>query len=92
MTAKARTLHRFSDYFGVTKPQSQLDFVDIPLDTDIQLYVDPYALHVSSVDWLRTCGDLVANYFQLLIRSIRDQDRAKAMQLLSNLQDRKSVV
>jgi hypothetical protein len=41
---------RFSDYFGISKGQSQLDFVDVPLDTDIELYVDPYALHISPVD------------------------------------------
>ncbi len=87
MSPKARGQHRFSDHFGIKKAQSQLDFVDIPLDTDIELYVDPYALHVSPVDWLRTCGDLVANYFELLIQTLRDQNQAKAMGLLSNLRE-----
>jgi hypothetical protein len=78
---------RFSDHFGIKRDQSQLDFVDIPLHTDIALYVDPYALHVSSVDWLRKCGDLVANYFQLLIEAIRAGDQGRAMRLLSNLKE-----
>jgi len=79
--------NRFSDHFEIKTSQSQLDFVDIPLDTDIELYVDPYALHVSSVDWLRTCGDLVANYFQLLITTLGNHDEAKVMRLLSNLKE-----
>jgi hypothetical protein len=85
--SKAGSLYRFSDHFNIGKPQSQLDFVDIPLETDIKLYVDPYALHISPVDWLRTCGDLVVNYFHLLIMALRDKDHAKAMMLLSNLHE-----
>lgn len=79
--------YRFSDHFGIAKRQSQLDFVDVPLNTDINLYVDPYALHVSSVDWLRTCGDLVVNYFQDVLESIRSKDGARALLLLANLKE-----
>jgi hypothetical protein len=87
LAAKKRGLYRFSDHFGISRSQSQLDFVDIPLDTDIRLFVDPYALHVSPVDWLRTCGDLVANYFELLIQTLKARDEAKALGLLSNLHE-----
>lgn len=87
MARKSIGQHRFSDHFGIPKGQSQLDFVDIPMDTDIELYVDPYALHVSPVDWLRQCGDLVANYFQVLIEALRDKDHSRAMTLLSNLRE-----
>jgi hypothetical protein len=76
---------RFSDHFGISKGQSRLDFVDIPMNTDIELYVDPYALHISPVDWLRHCGDLVANYFDVLLKALRDKDSTRAMNLLSNL-------
>jgi hypothetical protein len=64
-----------------------LDFVDIPLDTDIRLFIDPYALHVSPVDWLRVSGDLIANYFDLLIQTLKRKDETKAMNLLSNLHE-----
>lgn len=87
MRMKSSPLYRFSDHFNIGKPQSQLDFVDIPLETDIKLYVDPYALHISPVDWLRTCGDLVVNYFQLLIVALRDKNHSKAMMLLANLHE-----
>lgn len=85
--AKQNRLYRFSDHFNLRRPQSQLDFVDIPLETDIKLYVDPYALHISPVDWLRTCGDLVVNYFHLLLKALRSGDKDKAMMLLSNLHE-----
>lgn len=87
MAPKSRGLYRFSDHFKIDKKQSQLDFVDIPLDTDIRLYVDPYALHISPVDWLRTASALVVSYFDLLLQALRKADRAKAMMMLSHLHE-----
>lgn len=87
MSAQRRVSYRFSDHFGIAKPQSQLDFVDMPLDTDILLFVDPYALHISQADWLRTCGDLVVNYFDLLIQTLKVKDKDKALSLLANLRE-----
>ena len=34
----------FSSYFDIIKTQAELDFVDIDLNLDTPLYVDPYAL------------------------------------------------
>jgi hypothetical protein len=82
-----RGQYRFSDHFGISKPQSQLDFVDIPLDTDVSLYVDPYALSVSPNDWLRECGNIVVNFFEYFLAAIRDGDDQKVMSLISNLHE-----
>lgn len=87
LATKRRGLYRFSDHFKIDKKQSQLDFVDIPLDTDIRLYVDPYALHISPVDWLRTAGALVVGYFDLLLQALKKGDKPKAMAMLSHLHE-----
>jgi hypothetical protein len=78
-----RGQYRFSDHFHLNKQQSQLDFVDIPLDTDISLYVDPYALNVSGNDWLRECGNIVVSFFDYFLGVIRKSDRAKSMMVLA---------
>lgn len=85
--AKRRGLYRFSDHFKLSKQQSQLDFVDIPLDTDVRLYVDPYALSVSGNDWLRECGSIVVNFFAYFLGVIRRNDVAKSMRVISNLHE-----
>jgi hypothetical protein len=61
--------------------------VDIPLDTDIALFVDPYALTVAGDDDLRNCGDVVVEYFELLLAAIKDKDEKTAFELLSNLHE-----
>lgn len=78
---------RFSDYFKLKKSQYELDFVDIPIETDIPLYVDPYALHISNLDWLRECGNNVVGYFELLIAKIRAKDNKTVLQLLDNFHE-----
>ena len=85
--APKRGMYRFSDHFQINKKQSQLDFVDIPLDTDIRLYVDPYALYISPVDWIRTAGALVVGYFDRLLEALKKGDRAKAMTMLAHLHE-----
>lgn len=85
--ASKRGRYRFSDHFKLRKSQNQLDFVDIPLDTDISLYVDPYALSVSGNDWLRECGNIVVNFFGYFLSVIRNNDEAKSMRVIANLHE-----
>lgn len=78
---------RFSDYFKLGKSQSELDFVDIPLETDISLFVDPYALSIENDEWFAECNNLVVDYFQLVVDSIKGNDLTTAKRLLFNLHE-----
>jgi hypothetical protein len=64
-----------------------LDFVDIPLDTDIPLFVDPYALSIDDDPWFVECNNLVIDYFELLVNSIRNGNDSLSLKLLSNLHE-----
>jgi len=79
---------RFSEHFALGKSQPELDFVDIPLDTDINLCVDPYALSIIDDDpWFVECNNLVVDFFQLVVNSIRGGFSDVARDLLSNLRE-----
>lgn len=78
---------RFSDHFGLNKSQAELDFVDIPFNTDLPLFVDPYAISVEEDPWFGECNDLIVDYFQLVVDSIRNSDIEVAKKLLSNLHE-----
>jgi hypothetical protein len=85
--ARKRGHYRFSDHYKLNKSQSQLDFVDIPLDTDVGLYVDPYGLSVSGDDWLRECGNIIVNFFDFFLSAIQKKDEVKVMHLISHLHE-----
>jgi hypothetical protein len=78
---------RFSDEFALGKCQAELDFVDIPLNTDIPLFVDPYALSVETDPWFIQCSNLVVGFFERLIGSIKRDDTATAISMLLNLHE-----
>ena len=78
---------RFSDYFNLGKSQAELDFVDVPLNTDLPLFLDPYALSIEEDPWFKECNNLVVGYFQLVIDSIRENDLTSTRRLLLNLHE-----
>src|ERR1700733_2603671 len=84
---KYRIAQRFSNHFQINKRQSELDFVDILIDTDIRLYIDPFALSVEDDDWSKECSDLVVGFFEDLVASIRGGNLSRAGDLLSNLHE-----
>lgn len=77
----------FSEHFSIHLPQNELEFVDIPLETDVPLFVDPYAFKVCHGDWFVDCNDLLIGYFQRLIDAIRRGDDDEAKRLLLNLSE-----
>ena len=78
---------RFSDYFKLGKSQAGLDFVDIPVNGDIRLFVDPYAFGLENDPWFVESNDLIVDYFSLLIESIRASKLDQAKRLLTNLHE-----
>lgn len=75
----------FTRYFGINKAQSELDFVDIFIDQDTPLYVDPYALTTRNDAWSQLCCDLVVSFFSAVMRAVHSKDRSAGIRLLSHL-------
>ena len=78
---------RFSDYFGINKSQAELDFVDIPLNTDIELYVDPFAIFLDKDIWFNKCNNLIIDFFDRLIYELKNNNKSKALELMGNLSE-----
>jgi hypothetical protein len=73
---------RVSQYFKLPYSQPELDFVDVPVHNDIQLYVDPFALGLQPDIWFKVCHNLVVGYFQELIDCIKQKRQSRAVELL----------
>lgn len=78
---------RFSDYFNLDKEQSALDFVDIPLDTDIPLFIDPYILSKLQDEFSMEASQTVSSFFQEVVEKIREGDDISAKKMLSKLSE-----
>ena len=79
---------RVSKYFNLGRSQSTLDFLDINLDGDIRVFVDPNALRAIGTEWGHECVALLENYFQTVLDTIKNGDNTKAQSLLSSLSER----
>lgn len=77
----------FGKHFGINKSQAELDFVDIDIDGDTPLYIDPYALTTREDEWSINCHSLVVSYFEEILMSIQNNDIRRGLILLTHLNE-----
>lgn len=78
---------RVSDYFSLKTTQPSLDFVDIDLEKDVKLFVDPSALYLLNTEWGSECRSLIKSFFSTVLESIKNGDDDKARELLTQLSE-----
>lgn len=76
----------FSRYFRLpTRLQHALDFVDVPVNEDLPLFIDPFAISLRPERWSQDCSELIQDYFQMVLEAIRKGNLNEAARLLSHL-------
>lgn len=78
---------RFSQAFSLRKEQAELDFVDIDLEKDLPLFVDPFALSIRKDKWSYYCTQHIVSFFQTAIDAIHADDHDRAKRVLTNLSE-----
>ncbi len=78
---------RFTEAFGLNLNQSQVDFVDVELDRDNPLFLDPYAFSQKVDEWSATCTADITGFFQRLLDALRTGNDELATALCSNLHE-----
>ena len=78
---------RISKFFNLGRTQPSLDFVDVDITNDLQVYVDPRALRLLPSSWGSECVSLVQNFFQTVLRHIRAGRNRIARDLLARLRE-----
>jgi hypothetical protein len=79
---------RVSDYFRLGRTQPYLDFVDVRLDTDIKVFVDPAAIRILSSAWGTECVSLLQHFFESVLKRIGKGNDQEAVSLLASLNER----
>jgi len=81
----------FSKHFKLPATQAQLDFVNVPLDTDAPLFVDPYSFKINNDLWSIECNNLLIDFFQKLLAEIRAGNIVEANNLLLPLREPNAI-
>ncbi|MEZ4492451.1 MAG: hypothetical protein R3C29_03950 [Dehalococcoidia bacterium] len=61
--------------------------MDVNVDADLQLYVDPHALRLYDTEWGRECVHLVQNFFATVLDAVRAGDETRGLNLLGQLRE-----
>ena len=78
---------KLSKFYKLDKDQEELDFVDISLEKDTPLFIDPYALSKRNDVWSSECHALVVDLFQNVISAIKKKENDRAKFLLAHLHE-----
>ncbi|MBU4613143.1 hypothetical protein IMZ29_22160 [Achromobacter sp. GG226] len=86
--ATSSSKKRVSRHFSLGRDQTTLDFVDIPIGSDIPVFLDPSRIRAMGTTWSRECESLLQHFFQRLLDLIRRSDRASGLLMLEGLSER----
>lgn len=78
---------RVSEYFALGVGQGGLDFVNIDVEGDVPVYVDPHALRMQSGDWAERCAGLIGSFFEELLKAIGTGDADRVHSLIAPLSE-----
>lgn len=78
---------RVTEHFGLPLRQDEIDFVDVPIDADVQLFVDPFALSTNGAQWAQDATARLRDFFQLVLDAIRSGNRPEAIALLAGVSE-----
>lgn len=78
---------RISQVYRLANSQAEVDFVDVELNADTPLYLDPYAIQLKKDEWSMRCGEQIRSFFSALLEALREGNMARAQHFLANLHE-----
>lgn len=76
-----------SQALGLNLSQPMLDFVDIDLDLDFPLYIDPAGFLKPRDEFAQRCQDDLRSFFAAVLKTIKKGDQQKGLRLLQGLKE-----
>ncbi len=76
---------KISELFGLKQSQHELDFVDVDIDSDTPLFLDPYFIAKNDFPLAYKAHRSLRSYFECLLRALRENRMADAEELFSHL-------
>ncbi len=76
-----------SDYYNLKYKQGELPFVDVDIYGDTELFLDPRAIRYLDSPWGDKCVSLLQNFFQTVLKAIKESNNDRARSLLNGLHE-----
>ncbi|MGB3593635.1 MAG: hypothetical protein WA994_05660 [Ornithinimicrobium sp.] len=73
---------RVTQYFGLQLGQGDVDFVDVDVDGDVPVYIDPTAIRNQQGEWAEECILLLGSFFKELLGAIKQNDTSRLESLI----------
>ncbi|MGY2127474.1 hypothetical protein [Blastococcus sp. SYSU DS0617] len=78
---------RVTQHYNLGATQGGVDFVDVTVDGDVPVYIDPTALRHQSGDWAERCVEDLQSFFAVLLAAIASDDRPALAALIYPLSE-----
>jgi hypothetical protein len=78
---------RVSQHYSLGRTQGSLEFVDVDVDNDVALFIDPGAIRLLGTTMSQECASLLQNFFQTVLAAIRAGNDDDAKDLLATLNE-----
>lgn len=78
---------KISKKFGLNKTQNELDFVDIDINKDIPLFIDPYRISKLTGPFIDEANGIINNYFSYLTELLAAGDYENAKKVFTHLNE-----
>lgn len=81
----------FTEYFGISKEQKDLEFVNIYINADKKFFLDPAKLLNYDDTMSIQMSNCIVKYFEKLLHLIKEHDKFSSLKLLSELKEPKEI-
>jgi hypothetical protein len=78
---------RISECFDLRVGQASLDFVNVDVERDAPLFIDPRSLRLLPTEWGARCVSLIQSFFDQVLDGIRQSRRDETLALLEQLKE-----
>lgn len=78
---------RVSEYFGLNRSQPSLDFVDIDIENDTPVYIDPSAIKNLPGEWAEQSLEMLSTFFESVLNALKEGNQERLKELLIRLQE-----
>ncbi len=79
---------RVSGYFDLSRDQTTLDFVDVPIGNDTPVFLDPSRIRSMQSTWASECNSILQHFFETLLRHLQTSNDADGLKMLEALTEK----